>query len=167
MAKLNITQAAKRAGIGRNTLYDHMKKGKVSYEVGDSGKKLIDTSELERVYSTEQNRRTVEKRSEERPIEHDRTLEIEQLLHQQIKALEHQVEDLHQERDKLLGIVEKQTLMLEDKREKPEEPEKTKTRPEWLYNPIVVYPVAIGGALLFALLIVRFAADFLLSALLP
>ena len=121
MAKLNITQSAEHAGIGRNTLYDHMRKGKVSYEVDEHGKKWIDASELERAYGRSNSGGTIKERPSERSIEHDRTPEIEQLLRQQIKGLERQVEDLHEERNKLLGIVEKQTLLIEHRPERAEE----------------------------------------------
>ena len=47
--------------------------------------------------------------------------EIRELFGQQIRLLEEQVKDLREERDKLLGIVGKQTLLIEDKREKAEE----------------------------------------------
>ena len=136
MAKLNITQAAKRAGIGRNTLYEHMKKGKVSYEVDDEGKKLVDTSELDRAYGKTEKNRTVGERSTERPIEHDRTAEIEQLLRGQISDLKSQVENLRQEKDKLLSIVDRQTLMLEDKREKQGE-----TPPQQPIDKRIVYAI--------------------------
>jgi predicted site-specific integrase-resolvase len=50
MAKLTITESAKAAGIGRATLYRHIKEGKISCEIDKKGQKVIDTAELIRVY---------------------------------------------------------------------------------------------------------------------
>ena len=50
MPKLNISQAARAVGIARNTVQRHIKQGRLSCEVNTQGKKLIDTSELTRVY---------------------------------------------------------------------------------------------------------------------
>ena len=49
MAVLNMTQAAKAAGITRKTLYTHIASGKVS-TVDVSGIRGIDVSEIHRVY---------------------------------------------------------------------------------------------------------------------
>ena len=50
MAKVNLTQAAKLAGVGRSTLNRHIKEGKLSKALDDQGKPCVDTSELQRVY---------------------------------------------------------------------------------------------------------------------
>ena len=41
MTKLNLTQAAKAAGIARGTLYRHIKDGKVTCEKNDKGERVI------------------------------------------------------------------------------------------------------------------------------
>ena len=55
MAKLNISQAAKTFGVHRSTLQRHIKEGKVSFESQEDGQKLIDVSELVRVYGEPKN----------------------------------------------------------------------------------------------------------------
>lgn len=50
MAIVSISQAAKLVRKGRQTLYNHHNKGKLSFSKTTDGKPGIDTSELERVY---------------------------------------------------------------------------------------------------------------------
>lgn len=50
MAKLNLTQAAKRVGVSRQTFYRHIDKKRISVSKDEEGRKVIDESELFRVY---------------------------------------------------------------------------------------------------------------------
>lgn len=50
MAKLNMSEAARAAGITRATLYRHIDKGKLSKEEDSDGNPVIDMSEMLRVY---------------------------------------------------------------------------------------------------------------------
>jgi hypothetical protein len=50
MSQLNITSAAKAAGISRNTLYKKIKKGVISVTQDRQGNRVIDTGELIRVF---------------------------------------------------------------------------------------------------------------------
>lgn len=50
MALLDLTAAAKAAGISRQTLYRKMADGSVSWDVDQQGKRRIDTAELLRVF---------------------------------------------------------------------------------------------------------------------
>lgn len=50
MTKLTITEAALLVKKSRKTLYRHIEQGKVSASQNDTGEKVIDTSELIRVY---------------------------------------------------------------------------------------------------------------------
>ncbi len=50
MSKLNISQAAKAVGKSRPIIYKKIKNGELSIEEGAEGEKLIDTSELIRVF---------------------------------------------------------------------------------------------------------------------
>ena len=50
MAKLNLTQAAKRVGVSRQTFYRHIDKKGISVSKDEEGRKAIDESELFRVY---------------------------------------------------------------------------------------------------------------------
>lgn len=50
MAKIGAQKAANMTGVSKATIQRAMKAGRLSYEVDDNGQKLIDTSELERVF---------------------------------------------------------------------------------------------------------------------
>ena len=50
MSQLNMTKAAKAAGISRNTLYKKVKKGVISVTQDRDGNRVIDTGELLRVF---------------------------------------------------------------------------------------------------------------------
>lgn len=54
MAKVGAKRAAELAGKSKSTIQRAMKTGKLSYDVDESGRRLIDVSELERVYGTAQ-----------------------------------------------------------------------------------------------------------------
>lgn len=49
--KMNVTDAAKAVGKSRKTLYRHMDKGQLSYDEDATGNRVIDVSELQRVYN--------------------------------------------------------------------------------------------------------------------
>ena len=122
MAKLNLTQAAKAAGIARGTLYKHIDEGKISCQLDDKGKRVIDTSELMRVYGEINQPEKLDERSEERPIERKETqeeTEITEVLRERISDLEKQVEDLRQDKEasnkresELLDILKQQQTLL-------------------------------------------------------
>ena len=122
MAKLNLTQAAKAAGIARGTLYKHIDEGKISCQLDDKGKRVIDTSELMRVYGEIKQPETTRERTEERPIKHKETreeTEVTQVLRERIEDLEKQIEDLRQDKEanrkresELLDIVKQQQTLL-------------------------------------------------------
>lgn len=50
--KVSITKAAELAGVSRTTLYNDMNSGKVTFVSSGKNKKVIDVSELERVYGS-------------------------------------------------------------------------------------------------------------------
>ena len=99
MTKLNLTQAAKAAGIARGTLYRHIKDGKVTCEENDNGERVIDTSELLRVYKRLHNDATSQgdvanDESEQHGTPHD-----VQLIQQENEHLKQRLEEV--EKDKL------------------------------------------------------------------
>ncbi len=131
MAKLNISQAAKAIGKDRRTLQRHIKQGKLSCEIDSSGHKLIDISELQRVYGEIKEPTAPTALRQSNPESQYVTL----ILEQRIKYLERQVEELREDKEKLhqdkeayrqesgklLQMLETeqqktQTLLLEDKR---------------------------------------------------
>ena len=50
MSKLTVSEAVKIVPVSQATLYRDLKKGKVSFETNGKDRRLIDVSELERVY---------------------------------------------------------------------------------------------------------------------
>ncbi len=122
MAKLNLTQAANAVGIARGTLYNHIKKGKVSYELTLKGQKVIDTAELIRVYGELKNDEIPIERSRESSIEQNetpQTPEIIQTLRQRTQDLEQQIEELRKDKEasrkreeELLSIIKQQQTLL-------------------------------------------------------
>lgn len=110
MAKVNLTQAAKLAGVGRSTLNRHIKEGKLSKALDDQGKPCVDTSELQRVYG-ELSHDTL---AQSVPVAHrgtpretvEKDIEIARLTAQleaaegKIKDQADRIDDLRSERDK-------------------------------------------------------------------
>lgn len=56
MAKVGAKRAAELTGKSKSTIQRAMKNGKISYEVDDAGRRLIDVSELERAYGLKANK---------------------------------------------------------------------------------------------------------------
>lgn len=187
--KVSISQAARMYNTSRKTIYRVIENNSISTEKSTDGKEtLVQIVDLIAYRGEPQNNGTPDTVGDKHTEIRAGTPHSTQgtyLLEYKISVLEKENQGLHErlerntndfarreekwdtEREKFWKELATKNLLLEDLREKTKEPEKTKTRPTWLYNPIMVYPVAVGSALLFALLIVRFAADFLLSGLLP
>ncbi len=106
MAKHNLTQAAKLAGISRSTIMRHIAEGKLTKEFDKNGKPCIDTSEIERSYGVKQSPDTPlddPMNSLRTPIKKHRDSqledEIQALRQEKIEFLEKQLQDLRNERD--------------------------------------------------------------------
>ena len=98
MAKLNLTQAAQAAGIARGTLYRHIKGGKVACEENGNGERVIDTSELLRVYKTLNSSETFQEDVQPAEIEQHKTPRDVPLLQQEAGFLRQRVAELEQDR---------------------------------------------------------------------
>lgn len=125
MAKLNISQAAKLFGVHRSTVQRHIKEGKLSSESQEDGQKLIDMSELVRVYGEPKNPATSATVSHDDAMLQNATpnptgaTPATGVLEQKVEMLEQQlgmvVEDkdyLRKENHRLLEIIEQQTRLL-------------------------------------------------------
>jgi hypothetical protein len=116
MAKVGAKRAAELTGKSKSTIQRAMKSGKISYEVDDSGRRLIDVSELERAYglkNTDTNKEassitTVKGGVSEAEIEllkARHTLELERLqlqnkmLNEQLGQTTDMIADLKAQRD--------------------------------------------------------------------
>jgi predicted site-specific integrase-resolvase len=124
--KFNIVQAAELAGVTRQTIHRFIKKGKLSVEKTVDGKTVIDKSELLRVFPN------LVTPGASHVLRLD-TPQVTATLHSQIELLQRELdvtrqererdrEECRREKDRLLGIIEKQTLLLPA----PKEPEEKK-----------------------------------------
>ena len=52
MAKITVSEALKLVSVKKTALYGDIKKGVLSAETDNRGRKIVDTAELERVYGT-------------------------------------------------------------------------------------------------------------------
>ena len=106
--KVTITKAAKMAGVSRNTIYNDIDSGVLSFTSNARNKKLIDVSELARVYENvefedekPQNKasQTVEKRTETLKALSKQDISA-QVLQERLKATEKSLEVLNEERER-------------------------------------------------------------------
>ncbi|RZG76360.1 hypothetical protein EXE10_20145 [Acinetobacter sp. WCHAc060033] len=58
MPKFTVAELSKKYGIARTSIYDRMKNGTISYEIDDKNRKVIDLSEMQRVYGTPDSKAT-------------------------------------------------------------------------------------------------------------
>lgn len=109
MAKVGVQRATELTGKSKSTIQRAMKGGKISYEV-DGNRKLIDVSELERVYgisnTTEETANTNAVPSYEAELQKAKhALEIDRLemkikmLEGQLDVANNQIDDLKAQRD--------------------------------------------------------------------
>jgi hypothetical protein len=137
--RLNMTQAAKLAGVSRVTIYKHAKAGKISIHTELDGSRTIDVVELERVYGTLHKPEVLTESVSTLQAE---TSQVMLIVQEQMKRLEHELDRMRQERDaerearererekaerereRLHAIIEKQTLLLP-------QPKKTEGKRSW------------------------------------
>ena len=129
MARLNISQSAELFGIHRSTLQRHIKEGRVSFEPQEDGQKLIDMSELIRVYGEPKNYATPATSSHEDVMLQDPASDttgttpdvtpatgvLEQkveMLEQQLSMITEDKDYLRKENHRLLEIIEQQMRLL-------------------------------------------------------
>lgn len=131
---LTVRQAAERAGVSRQTMFRHIKDGKVSATVDRDGQKQIDVSELLRVFGELQSSTATAKTPSNSPrlTQKNETvpgftyqIELEKLRAQlelkaaelalakerisELKSREHQVVE---EKNRLLTLIEQQSRLL-------------------------------------------------------
>jgi hypothetical protein len=107
MAKVGIKRATELTGVSKSTIQRAMKNGKLSYDV-ENNRKLIDVSELERVYgvqSEDQLQKSPEPSFEAELQKAKHALEVDRLemtvktLQDQLDAAQDQINDLKAQRD--------------------------------------------------------------------
>ena len=153
MAKISLAEAAKLVPASKSTLYRDAAERKFSWEKNQKGRKVVDPAELERFYGKLNSITNSNRNSQSDPTSQNGNNKIIPLLEQKIGFLESQLSDkkeqvseLWREKEKLLGIVEKQTLMLEDKRKKPEMLEESPPKSDrWLVWGLGVFTLIVGA----------------------
>lgn len=125
MAKVNLTQGAKLAGISRSTINRHLKEGIISKEIGEDGKPCVDTSELQRVYGIVSHgvpRRNVPMTQRGTPPEITENMIEIKLLRAELTAAKERLEETQKDRDEWKGQAKTLSLLLtDDRQEKPVE----------------------------------------------
>lgn len=116
--RYSISAAARIIDKSRATISRHMKAGKLSYEVDDDGNKLIEASELIRVYGQDCDFKREETRgpSETKRIEsQDETAAVKEMHERLLAQYAAQIEHLKGALEKAQDGQNRVTLLLENK----------------------------------------------------
>lgn len=143
--KFTVTEAQALTGKTRQTISAYVKSGKLSAEIGPDGKKLIDLSELHRVFGDKINhdaakpngklpRQDADDLTSFLRSENERLLREFNIMREERdaekRAREREQEEARMERERLHRIIEKQTHMLAA----PKEPEPKKSWWQGLFS---------------------------------
>ncbi len=105
MPKVGAQKAAHMTGVAKSTIQRAMKSGKLSYEVDEHGQKLIDTSELERVFGLKNTQSSsdpliqAELQKAADMIEMERMKMRIRMLEDQLHTTQNQLDDAKVQRD--------------------------------------------------------------------
>lgn len=113
MPKFTVAELAKKYGIARTSIYDRMKNGSISYEIDSKNRKVIDFSEMQRVYGTPDSKAYSQPDS---PKTDNTTIElykqlIEELRHDKLVSEERE-RRMYKEIDQLKDKIDNLTLVL-------------------------------------------------------
>ena len=103
MAKVGAQRAAVLTGKSKSTIQRAMNSGKLSYELDQNKRRIIDVSELERVFGIKQTSPEPEKAKTsdlEAAVEKERMAMQIKMLEQQLTTAGEQIDDLKDQRDK-------------------------------------------------------------------
>ena len=115
MPKLNISQAARAVGVARITIQRHLKQGKLSFDTTDrQGHKLIDTSELTRVYGELKTDGAPTIETQTSDTSHDDTPDTEQLVTPMLQQVAPKSEEMLQQKDLRIKELEDQVKDLKE-----------------------------------------------------
>ena len=110
MAKVGAQRAAVLTGRSKSTVQRAMNSGKLSYELDQNGRRVIDVSELERVFGIKQS--SLQAAPQEKPasasgsatvetaVEKERMSMKIKMLEQQLQTANEYIDDLKDQRDK-------------------------------------------------------------------
>jgi hypothetical protein len=134
MALVGLKRASELTGKNQSTIHRAMKAGRLSYSLSDSGERLLDTSELNRLFPVKNGDDALRKDAPDEPRKDAQAADLHARLifmQQRIVGLEVDKADLRAERDRLLGVIEtqaQQVKLLTDQRSPTPQPE---TRRGW------------------------------------
>ena len=109
MPKFTVAELAKKYGIARTSIYDRMKNGSISYEIDAKNRKVIDFSEMQRVYGTPNSQADCKPDSKEtdnttvelykqliEELRHDKSVaeERERRMYKEIEQLKDKIDNL-------------------------------------------------------------------------
>jgi len=106
MAKVGAQRAATLTGKSKSTIQRAMNSGKISFQLDQNGRRVIDVSELERVFGIKQQSpapaptKTTESPDMPENLEKERMKMQIKMLEQQLHAATERIDDLKDQRDK-------------------------------------------------------------------
>ncbi len=109
MAKVGAQRAAELTGKSKSTIQRAMNGGKLSFEKDSAGRRVIDVSELERVYGLKQSSMVAETPKEDtntaiqNELDKAKNMLESERMRMRIKMLEDQVHSLQKQLDDMLG----------------------------------------------------------------
>ena len=151
MPKFTVAELAKKYGIARTSIYDRMKNGSISYEIDSKNRKVIDFSEMQRVYGTPNSQadsKPDSKETDNTTVELYKQL-IEELRHDKSVAEERErrmYKEIEQLKDKIdnltlaLGYTPK-TIQPDSKPDSTNEQIRTTTELQETVQPSQVTPI--------------------------
>ena len=113
MHKFTVAELAKKDGIARTSIYDRMNNGYISYEIDSKNRKVIDFSEMQRVYGTPNSQahsKPDSKETDNTTVERNKKL-IEELRHDKSVAEERE-RRMYKEIEQLKDKIDNLTLAL-------------------------------------------------------
>jgi chromosome segregation ATPase len=104
MAKVGAQKAAALTGKSKSTIQRAMNDGKLSYDLDTNGYRVVDVSELERVYGLKQRQPAARPQNEDLQkastlIEMERLKMRVKMLEEQLDMAKSQIDDLKEQRD--------------------------------------------------------------------
>jgi hypothetical protein len=122
MALVGLKRASELTGKNQSTIHRAMKAGRLSYSLSDSGERLLDTSELTRLFPLKSDDDGLRNDASAEQRNYTQAADLRERLafmQQRIDALEADKIDLRAERDRLLSVIEtqaQQVKLLTDQR---------------------------------------------------
>jgi len=168
--KLGASKAAKIAKVARSTIYKDMDDGNLSFDLNNRGNKVIDISELERVYGPLSASDTKDKTKSGQIIHHRNTEKDTKnsVLSVEVKMLREQIERIDEtntrERERLERQLEEKTELIDNLSKKLDKAQDTIDRQTYLIedktknqsNKALIWIIPIFMALIAALIVVAF-----------